>query len=113
MTRFRLLLSVVAITSLASLLRVAVVAEFPTADVAIAAEAADEDDKLGGAVEVEQLFIDFIANDHFAWRSFGVDVVPVGYINLFHEPTQYYSTNRPEIYDALIPSTWYAPSTSA
>lgn len=75
--------------------------------------AADEDDKLGGAVEVEQLFIDFIANDHFAWRSFGVDVVPVGYINLFHEPTQYYSTNRPEIYDALIPSTWYAPSTSA
>ncbi|MCB9029590.1 MAG: hypothetical protein H6619_00945 [Deltaproteobacteria bacterium] len=73
--------------------------------------AAEEDDKLNGAIEVEQLFIDFRSNEHFTWRSPGVDVVPVGYINLFHEPTQYYSSNRPEIYDGLIPSTWFAPST--
>lgn len=75
--------------------------------------AADADDKLGGAIEVEQLFVDLRANDYFTWRSPGVDVIPVGYINLFHEPTQYYSTNRPEIYDGLIPSTWFAPSTGA
>ena len=75
--------------------------------------AAEEDDKLGGAIEVEQLFIDFRVNDHFTWRSPGVDVVPVGYINLFHEPTQYYSTQRPELYHNLIPSTWFAPSTGA
>lgn len=75
--------------------------------------ALDEDDKLGGAVEIEQVFIDFRTNDYFTWRSPGVDVVPVGYINLFHEPTQFYSTKKPEIYDGLIPSTWVAPSTGA
>lgn len=73
----------------------------------------DADDKLGGAIEVEQLFIDFRATDHFTWRSPGVDVVPVGYVGLFHEPTQFYSTNRPEIYNGLIPATWFAPSTGA
>lgn len=75
--------------------------------------ALDEDDKLGGAIEVEQVFIDFRVNDYFTWRSPGIDVVPVGYVNLFHEPTQFYSTKRPELYDSLIPSTWYAPSTGA
>lgn len=73
----------------------------------------DADDKLGGAIEVEQLFVDFMVNDYFAFRSPGVDVVPFGYINLFHEPTQFYSTNRPELYDGLIPSTWFTPATSA
>lgn len=75
--------------------------------------AKDADDKLNGALEVEQLFIDFKANDYFTWRSPGVDVVPIGYINLFHEPTQFYSANRPELYDGLIPSTWFAPTTGA
>lgn len=75
--------------------------------------AKDEDDKLNGAIEVEQLFIDFRVNDHFTWRSPGVDVVPVGFINLFHEPTQFYSSDRPELYHNLIPSTWYAASTGA
>ena len=71
------------------------------------------DDKLDGAVEIEQLFVDFKVNDYFTWRSPGVDVVPVGYIGLFHEPTQFYSVDRPEIYNGLIPSTWFAGSTSA
>lgn len=71
----------------------------------------DEDDKLGGAIEVEQMFVDFKINDNFSWRSFGVDVVPIGYVGLFHEPTQFYSSKRPELYDGLIPATWFAPST--
>lgn len=75
--------------------------------------AKDADDKLNGAIEVEQLFIDLKGTDYFTFRSPGVDVVPVGYVGLFHEPTQFYSTNRPEIYDGLIPSTWFAPSTGA
>ena len=74
--------------------------------------AKDADDKLNGAIEVEQLFVDFMANDYLNFRSPGVDVVPMGYVGLFHEATQYYSTNRPEIYDGLIPSTWFAPATS-
>ena len=75
--------------------------------------AKDADDKLDGAIEVEQVFVDFMIDDHFTWRSPGVDVVPVGYVGLFHEPTQFYSTSRPEIYQGIIPATWFAPSTGA
>src|SRR5262249_37295462 len=46
----------------------------------------DADDKLTGAIELEQAYIDFLFNEHFNWRSPGVDVVPFGFINLFHEP---------------------------
>ena len=75
--------------------------------------AKEADDKLDGAVEVEQVFADFRVNEYFNWRSPGLDVIPVGFINLFHEPTQFYSTKRPELYHDLIPATWVAPSTSA
>jgi hypothetical protein len=71
-----------------------------------------DDDKLTGSVDVEQAYIDFKFNDYFNWRAPGVDVVPFGFINLFHEPTQFYSVNRPELYNGLIPSTWFEGSTS-
>ena len=74
--------------------------------------AEDADDKLTGAVELEQAYVDFLFNEHFNWRSPGVDVVPFGFINLFHEPTQFYSVNRPELDDGLIPTTWFEGSTS-
>jgi hypothetical protein len=72
----------------------------------------DADDKLTGAIELEQAYIDFLFNEHFNWRSPGVDVVPFGFINLFHEPTQFYSVNRPELDNGLIPTTWFEGSTS-
>jgi hypothetical protein len=74
--------------------------------------AEDADDKLTGAIELEQAYVDFMFNEHFNWRSPGVDVVPFGFINLFHEPTQFYSVNRPELDDGLIPTTWFEGSTS-
>ena len=74
--------------------------------------AQDNDDKLTGSVDVEQAYIDFKFNDYINWRAPGVDVVPFGFINLFHEPTQFYSVNRPELYNGLIPSTWFEGSTS-
>ena len=74
--------------------------------------AEDADDKLTGAIELEQAYVDFLFNEHFNWRSPGVDVVPFGFINLFHEPTQFYSVNRPELDDGLIPTTWFEGSTS-
>lgn len=79
-----------------------------------AASAVDGDSKTfeGGNVEIEQLYVDFLLNEHFNWRSLGVDLVPIGYINLFHEPTNFYSTERPELYRELIPSTWMEGSTS-
>jgi hypothetical protein len=72
----------------------------------------DNDDKLHGTAEIEQLWIDFKIMDQFNWRAPGIDLVPIGYINQHHEPTQFYSVNRPELYNGLIPSTWKVPSTS-
>ncbi len=74
--------------------------------------AVDNDDKLTGSAEIEQAYIDFRFNEHFNWRAPGVDVVPFGFINLFHEPTQFYSVQRPELDNGLIPTTWYEGSTS-
>ncbi|WP_424602132.1 hypothetical protein [Bradyrhizobium sp.] len=72
----------------------------------------DNEDKLHGTAEIEQLWIDFKIVDQFNWRAPGIDLVPIGYINVHHEPTQFYSVNRPELYNGLIPSTWKVPGTS-
>ena len=76
----------------------------------------DNDDKQHGAAEVEQAYIDFLIAREFNIRSPGVDLVPVGFINQHHEPTQFYSVNRPELANGrgngLIPTTWAVPSTS-
>ncbi|WP_441300059.1 hypothetical protein [Bradyrhizobium sp.] len=70
----------------------------------------DNDDKLHGAVEVEQAFFDIKFNDYFTLRSPGVDLVPISFNNLYHEPTLFYSVQRPELANGLIPTTWYAPA---
>src|SRR5262249_5178830 len=49
----------------------------------------DNDDKLHGTAEIEQLWVDFKIIDQFNWRAPGVDLVPIGYINQHHEPTQF------------------------
>jgi hypothetical protein len=72
----------------------------------------DADDKLHGTAEIEQVFVDFLFKDQLNWRSPGIDLVPIGYINQHHEPTQFYSVNRPELYNGLIPSTWKVPASS-
>ncbi len=72
----------------------------------------DEDDKLHGTAEIEQLYIDFKVSPYFNIRSPGIDLVPVGYINPHHEPTLFYSVNRPELANRLVPTTWATPATS-
>ena len=72
----------------------------------------DADDKLHGTAEIEQIWVDFKIKDYFNIRSPGIDLIPIGHINEHHEPTQFYSVNRPELYNGLIPSTWKAPATS-
>jgi hypothetical protein len=54
----------------------------------------DNDDKLHGTAEIEQVWIDFKFSDPISWRAPGVDLVPIGYINQHHEPTQFYSVLR-------------------
>jgi hypothetical protein len=70
----------------------------------------DNDDKLHGTAEIEQAFFDLRINDHFTLRSPGVDLVPISFNNLYHEPTLFYSVQRPELANGLIPTTWVAPS---
>lgn len=72
----------------------------------------DADDKSGGALEVEQAYLDLTINEYLHWRLPGIDLIPFGYTNLTHEPTLFYSVNRPELANGLIPTTWYAGSTS-
>ena len=72
----------------------------------------DADDKLHGTAEIEQLWVDFKIMDQFNWRAPGIDLIPIGYINQHHEPTQFYSVLRPELYNGLIPSTWKAGASS-
>src|SRR5262249_7811293 len=72
----------------------------------------DNDDKLHGTAEIEQLWIDFKIVDQFNWRAPGIDLVPIGWITQHHEPTEFYSVLRPELYNGLIPSTWKVPGTS-
>lgn len=68
--------------------------------------------RFDGEVEIEQMFVDWMINEHFNIRSPGIDVVPVGRINLYHEPTLFYSVDRPELYANVIPSTWFEPGFS-
>src|SRR5881394_858735 len=75
-----------------------------------AGSAFDNDDKLHGAAEIEQAFFDLRFNDYFTLRSPGVDLVPISFNNLYHEPTLFYSVQRPELANGLIPTTWVAGS---
>jgi hypothetical protein len=62
--------------------------------------------RFDGEVEIEQMYVDWLINEHFNVRSLGIDVIPVGRINMYHEPTYFYSADRPELYTNIIPSTW-------
>jgi hypothetical protein len=72
----------------------------------------DADDKLHGTAEIEQLFIDFKIVDYFNFRAPGVDLVPIGYTNQHHEPTLFYSVQRPELANGLVPTTFKVPASS-
>ena len=77
-----------------------------------AGSAFDADDKEHGTAEIEQMWIDFKIVDWFNFRSPGLDLVPLGYTNLHHEPTLFYSVDRPELANGLIPTTFAVPSSS-
>ena len=70
----------------------------------------DRRSSLAGDLELEQMYVDILLDEHFNIRSLGIDLVPVGRINMIHEPTRFYSTERPELYSEIIPSTWMEPS---
>jgi hypothetical protein len=62
--------------------------------------------RFDGELELEQFYADVNINDWINWRSLGVSLIPLGTINLYHEPNQFYSVHRPIMYNKVIPSTW-------
>lgn len=60
----------------------------------------------GNEVAIEQLYVDFIL-DSLATVRVGHQLVPMGYVNLYHEPTLFNTVQRPDVEKQLIPSTWH------
>lgn len=60
----------------------------------------------GNELAVEQLYVDFIL-DPMATIRVGHQLVPFGYVNLYHEPTLFNTVQRPDVERYLIPSTWH------
>lgn len=62
----------------------------------------------GGSVSVEFATLDFLLNQHANARG-GLILIPVGFLNLVHEPPFYFGNTRPPVEVAIIPTTWREP----
>ena len=60
---------------------------------------------LGGEVAVEFAHLDYVMNEALTLRG-GMVLIPMGFINEFHEPNAYLGTHRPLTESLIIPSTW-------
>src|SRR5215469_14749980 len=58
-----------------------------------------------GEFEVEQFYIDRRLNDAVTMRA-GLFLMPFGFINEHHEPTNFYGVQRNFVETLIIPSTW-------
>jgi len=56
-------------------------------------------------VYVEQAFLQYKINQGMNFRA-GLVLIPVGLVNLYHEPTNFHSVERPAIDKYIVPSTW-------
>ena len=63
------------------------------------------DSGAGSEIAVEQFFLDFRHQRPLNFKA-GLLLVPLGGVNINHEPTNFNSTERPELDRFLIPSTW-------
>jgi hypothetical protein len=61
-----------------------------------------------GEVEVEQAFLDALLTRHFNLRG-GLILVPVGIVNVYHEPPTFNGVDRPLVDEFIVPSTWREP----
>jgi hypothetical protein len=59
----------------------------------------------GGEVSVEFAHIDYLMNDSITLRG-GMVLIPMGFLNEYHEPTVYLGARRPVTETVIIPSTW-------
>ncbi len=61
-----------------------------------------------GEIEVEQAFLDYLAWRPLNFRA-GVIIMPIGIINIYHDPASFNGADRPETDTLIIPSTWREP----
>lgn len=59
-----------------------------------------------GEFELEQAFLDFRLTDWLTARA-GHLLVPMGLVNLWHEPPVFHGVQRPSVETFVIPSTWH------
>ncbi len=58
-----------------------------------------------GEFEIEQAFLDYLAWKWLNVRA-GVIIMPVGIVNVYHEPPTFNGVDRPDTDTVVIPSTW-------
>lgn len=56
-------------------------------------------------VYVEQAFMNYTYNSFLNFKA-GVILIPMGFVNEFHEPTLFNGVERPNVDKYIIPSTW-------
>ena len=56
-------------------------------------------------LEFELAYLDFLLDPKYNVRA-GVMLIPVGFLNEFHEPNLFWSVERPELQSKIIPTTW-------
>jgi hypothetical protein len=61
-----------------------------------------------GEVEIEQAYLDGLLGRGLNLRA-GLILMPVGIINIYHEPPTFNGVDRPEVDTLVIPSTWREP----
>ncbi len=59
-----------------------------------------------GEVELEQAWIEIDITDSHRFRA-GLDILPIGLINVTHEPNTFYGVERNAVESRIIPATWW------
>jgi hypothetical protein len=59
----------------------------------------------GGSASVEFAYLDYLYRDQLNMRV-GLVLLPIGWLNEFHEPTVYLGAVRPRTENRIIPTTW-------
>jgi hypothetical protein len=59
----------------------------------------------GQEVEFELGYLDFLLSPKFNFRA-GVVLIPIGFLNEYHEPNLYWTVERPQIQTNVIPTSW-------
>jgi hypothetical protein len=61
-----------------------------------------------GEVEIEQAYLDGLLSRRINLRG-GLILMPVGIINVYHEPPSFNGVDRPDVDTFVIPTTWREP----